>query len=52
MKAPCDGDLQVAEMTGRKGLLVKNAHGSVQWVQRRSEVRQVPALHFRNILIC
>ena len=32
-------------MTGRKGLLVKNAHGSVQWVQRRSEVRCVLSLH-------
>ena len=40
-------------MTGRKGLLVKNAHGSVQWMQRRSEVRQIkPTLHFSDRQLC
>ena len=39
-------------MTGRKGLLVKNAHGNVQWVQRRSEVRHVPTLPFSDTRTC
>ena len=29
--------LQVAEMTGRKGMLARTEHG-VQWVERRAEV--------------